>query len=749
MIKYFAVLVLLFWGLGCKSDPYESLPVIKLQEFKNRQFTFTNKISGFYLGNSHQENNSGYSGWTVNDFHYLKDYRIFLGSKIVCRDSLQQFDYYPSSFIRNYKGAIKETFTLLDSINSIIWEFEGSADLMNISFQPQFHRDSVINGVALTPSSPKLILSPEELGVNETKSDLKWIGFNYLTIGKKKVVIIGALESDKNRLIHQLNSLSENFEEKKEKREHRIRSLLELNTTQTNMPVITEAIAWAQLSLDALLTRQRGHGIWAGLPWFNNYWGRDTFISLTGALLVNGKFNEARKVLESFSRFQLKNEEDTWDGRIPNRVTNDEIIYNTADGTWWFVRAAYEYFLYTGDTKFAQQFYPVIKRAIKGAIRHRLDENFFLLHDDADTWMDAKGPDGPWSPRGNRAIEIQSLWYTSLQIGSIFARMNDEDQLGEHWQAISHTLKNNFSKAYWSPVRQRAYDHLNKDGMPDRKIRPNQILAIYVPDLPGLEPLFGEEKCARITSNVVHKLTYRYGVASLWQEDENFHPWHIYPSYYHKDEAYHNGTVWSWLAGPVISSMMIFNQNELAFNLYYDQAIQILEDDAIGNLAELRDALPHKELREPLVSGTVSQAWSLAEFVRNFYQDFIGFRPNALVNKINFSPNLPRDLSYISTRLSYANNYILFSYKKEEDIYSLGFKLEGAKNTVDVIFQFPGYEPVDFRLNEDNPSYELVLNSKNQKSYHSYTDLNWYFAQPELVEGLKTIQKMNEPQVAK
>ena len=48
------------------------------------------------------------------------------------------------------------------------------------------------------------------------------------------------------------------------------------------------------LSLDARLTRQRGTGIYAVLPWFKEYWVRDQFIAPLGATLVNGQFASAK-----------------------------------------------------------------------------------------------------------------------------------------------------------------------------------------------------------------------------------------------------------------------------------------------------------------------------------------------------------------------------------------------------------------------------------------------------------------------
>jgi glycogen debranching enzyme len=635
---------------------------------------------------------------------------------------------------------VQERFTFLDSINAIVWEFDLPSELKDFSFKPILHKNTEVKNNFLSSSEPCLFFSPPELSSGDFDQNTKWMGFLFLPIGKTRVVVLCALESSQNRLKNTLEILSKNFEVRIDKRVNRISSIIKANITLTNIPEITEAVSWAQLSLDALITQQRGKGIWAGLPGFNWYWGRDSFISFAGAFLVNGKFDEAREILYSFSRFQLQDENDFWDGRIPNWTSDKEIIYNSADITWWFIREVYEYYLYSGDSSFVKNIFPVIKRAIKGAIRHRIDENFFLLHGDTETWMDTRGTNGAWSPRGNRAIEIQSLWYTALQIGSLFAGLNNEDQLKEHWLAISHSLRENINNKFWSRINDRLYDHLNENGFPDRKVRPNQIFAVYIPRIPDIEPLFSDDRSARISSNVVHKLTYRYGIATLWQEDEDFHPWYYNPTYYPHDAAYHNGMVWSGLAGPVISTMLMFNRQELAFNLFYDQAIQILQDDAIGNFAQMRDALPRNGQSEPAISGAISHAWGLAEFTRNFYQDFIGYQPNVAKKKIKFSPKFPGELVYISTNFHFAESIISFIYKIEEEFYIFEFSLSDETNSVEIIFEYPGFDPVNFHLNGDNPSFVVSLNSRDQRSYHRYTDLEWYFVQPELVENLKAFQ---------
>ena len=358
---------LMMWMFSCTGDPFESTPVVKLGDNENKQFTFTNKVSGYYLGNSHLENKSVNHGWTVNNIRYLKGYRIYANNKLIQRDSLHQFNYYPFTIVREYGIPVKERFTLLDSVDAIVWEFDLSSELKDFSFEPIVNREeNETEKNILSSSSSQLIFSPQELVQWRFGSRYKMDGFSYLTTGKNTVIILCVLEASQYRLKYALEKLSINFDSRIDQRINRILSIVKTNNTITNIPEITEALAWAQLSLDALITQQERRGIWAGLPLFNHYRGRETFISFAGALLVNGKFGEAREILNSFSRIQLRDENDSWDGRIPHRVTDEEIVYNSADVTWWFIREVYEYYLYSADSAFVQEIFPVIKRCYSG-----------------------------------------------------------------------------------------------------------------------------------------------------------------------------------------------------------------------------------------------------------------------------------------------------------------------------------------------------------------------------------------------
>ena len=625
------------------------LPQIVIKDGTNHQFTFTNKIAGFFVGNSHRYNTSSFEGWTVNEVHIFQDYRIFKNGRELNRQNIRLFRYLPFRSERVYKDGTLERLTLMDSTNALLIALKAphADDYYELQLTGlKFKRDALPG-----PDVPVTIRKIQGM-------EGKFLRIDYLPARKKmnlfllRLVNSASPDTLKPHYLAHLDTLIL-------KRQKRFRRLLNQYPFRIKNQRLQNALEWALISMDALVTHQRGPGIWAGLPWFNNYWGRDTFISLPGALMVSGHFEQARQILRNFANFQQTDAQSRLYGRIPNRITNEDIIYNTADGTWWFIRALYQYYLMTGDRDFLKAMFPHIRLAIEGAIKKRTDGNGFLTHGDAETWMDAVGAQGAWSPRGNRAVEIQALWYTALQIGARCAGILNIDQdEAIRWLQLAGKVRRNFNRFFWDSTRACLYDHLKADGTADSALRPNQIFAITVPDLDGILPLLSAERQRMVSKTVTENLTTANGVLSLWFKDANFHPYHHYLPYYVPDAAYHNGLIWAWLAGPVLSAQLKFNQIYPADTLFLNEARQILRKDAIGNYAELLEPLPRKGRHTLQVSGAISQAWSLAEFIRNFYQDVVGYRPLAYKNQIEFRPHLSEDVPEIRCRLPYKSGFL-------------------------------------------------------------------------------------------
>ncbi len=340
---------------------------------------------------------------------------------------------------------------------------------------------------------------------------------------------------------------------------------------------------------------------------------------------------------------------------MPNRVTPQEIIYNTTDGTPWFVRELYQYLKYSGDTLLVKELYPVVERSIEGALKNYADEYYFLTHADADTWMDAVGPDGPWSPRGNRAVDIQYLWYRQLKDGAAMAEVNNDSVKAGQWREIAQKLRENFNEHFIHRDEMILYDRLEADDKPDTRVRPNQIFAFDLVD--------DDEVRKQMLTTVIGELTYPWGVASLSQYDTNFHPFHHYAPYYVPDAAYHNGIVWTWLIGRVIEAAVQYDLQDIIYGVTDNMVYQILERGGTGTFSELLDAFPREGEEEPRLSGTFTQACNLAEFIRAAYQDYLGIQVNVPESKINLQPRVPRELGNIDAVIPFGNKKISITYE--------------------------------------------------------------------------------------
>lgn len=396
-------------------------------------------------------------------------------------------------------------------------------------------------------------------------------------------------------------------------RRARLENLIAGSAIETGVRRDDIALAWTRVSLDNLIMNQRGPGIYAGFYWFTTYWGRDTFISLPGACIVNGDFETAKTLLRGFAEFQ--NEDPTserW-GRVPNFVTVDQVQYASIDGTWWFVRALDELWRQSGDDAFAREMAPMVRLAVEGALKHAVDEEMFLTHGDGETWMDGGGEEHPYSPRGNRANEVQALWHRGLLTAHRLPREAPNPR-SPTYQGMADELARNYHARFWRDGN--LVDHLNPDGSPDGQIRPNSLLAVM-----ASPTLFDAEQRARITAQAATHVVKPWGVLSLAESDPNFHPKHLNLSEYYYDEAYHNGDLWLWLSGAYVSAL---NDPRDGFEQTRMLLDEVLEWGAVGTIQEIRDGARAESNDE--FGGATSQAWSLAELLRNVVQDYAGLK---------------------------------------------------------------------------------------------------------------------------
>jgi glycogen debranching enzyme len=162
---------------------------------------------------------------------------------------------------------------------------------------------------------------------------------------------------------------------------------------------------------------------------------------------------------------------------------------------------------------------------------------------------------------------------------------------------------------FWNEKRHCLYDVIDVEGTNacDERIRPNQILAISLPfcALPPAQMRAVVECCGR-------DLLTSYGLRSLSTKDSGYlgayagDPWH-------RDAAYHMGTVWAWLLGPFARAhFRVYGDARLAQSLL-EPIAQHLNAACIGTVSEIFDGdAPHS------AKGCFAQAWSVAEILRSW-----------------------------------------------------------------------------------------------------------------------------------
>lgn len=750
----------------------------------SRIYAYTNRIDAFWAGETNDYHTSGFHGLTYRKQSIFRDFYVFIDGQLLQR-SESNVSITPIKLTRKYTYPdVTEQIYFPDNKHILVLRYNGNTQhhiilvpAFNSGPQTEVHKDSILKVTQAAYRTPANLPVNEWIRIKNSSGEwttldstltgqlpqstsmntpMQWSG----TLSNDTLSVMLAFAPDQSDAEYYFNTWRDGLVD----REAFIRFWE--NHPVTNNSKINKALFWARFNLNSLIMKQSGTGIYAGLPWFDDYWGRDTFISLPGATLVNGNLKDAKAILRSFAEFQITDSTDENYGRIPNRVTPGEKIYNTTDGTPWFISMIQEYIKYSGDLAFAREMYPVVRRSIEGALKYHTTSDYLMTHADAETWMDAVGPDGPWSPRGNRAVDIQVLWYKQLQAGIQIAKLLNHLEQANQWQSIANRIEKNFKAKFWNAQQQDLYDHLNSDGSPDTSRRPNQEFAVSI----GNNLLTPQEQ-GKVVQSVMDNNVYPWGVASLAQTDPEFHPYHQYPPYYPKDAAYHNGIIWTWLSGPVVDGLVRFGAIDSAYILTQNLTNEILNRGMAGSIAEVTDALPRQRPDNPRdvtgediqLSGTFSQAWSLAEYLRTWWQDYFGIYSDGLENTITLFPQLPKSITQVNTQCKMLHNTLSIHYQRTDSAFIFNLKNTGAAVGIqlklrdgDTIYSLENpfrladistkiWIIFDYRTREFTLDGESLPTTSNETPYRTKLVQPFHFVVPHLQSNLKALQGPEYP----
>ncbi|GAA0804457.1 amylo-alpha-1,6-glucosidase [Spirilliplanes yamanashiensis] len=353
------------------------------------------------------------------------------------------------------------------------------------------------------------------------------------------------------------------------------------------------------LAADAFVVRTpAGPDVVAGYPWFGA-WSRDTMISYEGLFLATGRADAGADLLRSYAATLSE-------GMLANTADTGAVEYNTVDGTLWFLHAVGRHVAATGDTGLAADLLPGL-RAVVGA--HLAGTRYGIRADPADglltqgadgealTWMDARVDGVPVTQRRGKPVEVNALWVNALAVVADLAARTRGDAgpaARAHEAAVA-----GFRRRFPAP-HGLLYDVVDGPGGDDPALRPNQLLAWSLPHAP-LRP---EPEALR---RVAGALLTPVGLRSLAPAERGFTGRHRGTGAA-RDAAYHQGTVWPWLAGP-------YRDAARRCGLTDDEAPAAtaahLAEWGLGSVSETADGDPPHA-----ATGCPFQAWSVAEALR-------------------------------------------------------------------------------------------------------------------------------------
>ena len=288
-----------------------------------------------------------------------------------------------------------------------------------------------------------------------------------------------------------------------------------------------------------------GPTVVAGYPWFGD-WSRDTMTSYEGLFLDTGRADEGRALL-------LGAAESISEGMLANTADVGGTEYNTVDATVWYLHAVGRHVERTGDGELGAKVLPALADVVAHHVSGtrygiRVDDDG-LLTQGADglalTWMDARVDGRPITPRQGKPVEVNALWIDGLTAAAAIARSTGGD--ATRFERLATEARRSFAARFPRPDGHGLFDVVDGPAGDDGSVRPNQLLAASLALGPGADP-------APILAAVAPLVT-SIGLRSLAPDDAAYTGRHRGDSAT-RDAAYHQGTVWPWLIGPYVDTLV-------------------------------------------------------------------------------------------------------------------------------------------------------------------------------------------------
>lgn len=396
--------------------------------------------------------------------------------------------------------------------------------------------------------------------------------YSSVNINGKNIII--SISKRKDVAINDNNYIQKNINKLKEKQKNELSKLIKIKTKIKNKNI---DFAY-RCAINSLNNLTLNNGIFAGLPWFYQFWTRDEAISI--------------KALSFYDEEKAKNilikqiEKILPDGRIPNIRFGGYAGSPTssADGIGWCVKRLSQTRLDDVEKVF-------VSAKLSYSINKLLEfhtKNGFAINKPKETWMDTS-PNNIDQRDGAR-IEMQAL---RLNMYKYLHKISNNKKYLE----LEKELRKKVRKKFWD-------ENILFDGINDKTIRPNIFITAYV-----YPRLLTKKEWKKCFENSLPKLWCEWGgLTTIDKSDPRF-----VEHYTGRDNlSYHRGDSWFWINN--LSALVMHKIDKKIFKNYINDIIkastnEILFSGIIGSHTELSNASNLSS------EASLIQAWSMAMYI--------------------------------------------------------------------------------------------------------------------------------------
>jgi len=409
-----------------------------------------------------------------------------------------------------------------------------------------------------------------------------------------------ACSGKKQDAINKANYLKNNIEYIKKSKIHYTREMC-----HTNLRIRSDEVRMAyQHSIKAMddLTQEINsyYGIYAGLPWFHQFWARDEAISLKSLMLLE-KFPDAKRIIFR----QLDNFLN--DGRIKNRFPEYSLgpCLESADGVGWLFKRVSDLVRILKKHRKLNEYLPVKGSLSLNAVRKKLEislsriiknygRNGLVFNRTNETWMDT---DFDKDVRDGFRIEIQALHLAMLKLMKELSQVSGDKENYKKYKGME--------KETAEIVRKRFLEgDMLLDGVGDYKVRPNVFLAYYI-----YPELLSKSQWKKVFDFVLKKLWLDFGGLSTIDKGS-----YLFCNHHtgQDNRSYHRGDSWFWVNN--IAALCMHRLGVERYRPYINSILRasmtdILYKGVAGVHSEISSA------SEQRAEGCWAQAWSSATFI--------------------------------------------------------------------------------------------------------------------------------------